>query len=349
MSAKHALKTAIAAALTLLFYRILALSDTSNEIWAVVSAVIVMQSNLGSSFKASANRIQGTAIGALIGVLSAWLVGVNILSLGMAVGLTVLVCSRLNWPESLRLAGATTAVVMLGVRGSAPWEMGWQRFLDIVTGIGMALAVQILVLPSRAGRELRHALADTLRTCGEFYRTAATAYLDGDYVPTKVEAVREASRLELRRALDLLQDVKSEPMGHREEDAALPMLVGQVQDSRVRVLAVDAAARDRLQDAYYLKLEPHLTRLIQVSADAFAWLAQAMRGEQDLPPRPDLEQAVAAVDAEFARLRQQHATREFSIDEVLRFCTFYFSVRALARDLQTMAERLRPGDGRITP
>src|SRR5436853_590345 len=94
MSTKHALRTAIAATLTLLFYRWLVTSDKANDTWAVVSAVIVMQSNLGSSFKASSNRLQGTAIGALIGALFAWSMGSNFASLGAAVGLTVLVCSR---------------------------------------------------------------------------------------------------------------------------------------------------------------------------------------------------------------------------------------------------------------
>src|SRR5262249_36199330 len=171
MSIKHALKTALAAALTLLFYRWLVSSDRANETWAVVSAVIVMQSNLGSAFKASSSRVQGTALGALIGALFAWAAGANFVSLAAAVGLTVLACSSLGLSESLRLAGATTVLVILGMKEDSPWGLGWQRFLDVVTGIGVALVTQLVIWPARAGRELRRGLAEALQTSGTFYRT----------------------------------------------------------------------------------------------------------------------------------------------------------------------------------
>ena len=46
---KHAVKSGVAAALAVLGHQLLPLPDRSHGAWAAVSALIVMQSNLGGS------------------------------------------------------------------------------------------------------------------------------------------------------------------------------------------------------------------------------------------------------------------------------------------------------------
>ena len=128
-------KTALAAALSFFAYRALRLP---HGYWAPISAIIVMQSNLGRSLSESLNRVIGTAIGAVIGALFTRLLGVNGIALFVAVGVTALVCMLLRLATSMRLACVTAAIVLLISEGSA-WQSGLNRFIDVVLGVIMAL------------------------------------------------------------------------------------------------------------------------------------------------------------------------------------------------------------------
>jgi uncharacterized membrane protein YgaE (UPF0421/DUF939 family) len=66
----HAVKSGVAAALAVLGHQLLPLPDKTHPAWAAASALIVMQSNLGGSWKASGQRLLGTAVGALTGASS---------------------------------------------------------------------------------------------------------------------------------------------------------------------------------------------------------------------------------------------------------------------------------------
>ena len=107
----HAVKSGVAAALAVLGHQLLPLPDKTHPAWAAASALIVMQSNLGGSWKASGQRLVGTAVGALTGALFTGLLGVNVVWLGAGVCVSLLVCSWLGLRESLRLAGITLVLV----------------------------------------------------------------------------------------------------------------------------------------------------------------------------------------------------------------------------------------------
>ncbi|HKB40528.1 MAG TPA: FUSC family protein [Gemmataceae bacterium] len=337
---RHAIKTAAAVALTILLYRLLppSLLDRSDQTWAAVSAIIVMQSNLGGSFKASLNRIAGTALGALIGMVFAQLLGCTALPVAVAAGLTVWLCSRLGLQESLRLGGATAVLVMLAGREAGPWATGLHRFFDIAVGIGVALVTQLVVLPSPAGRQLQQGVAQALTEIGQLYEGVAGAYLRGDYPQQAIEKRRDAVRQTLRRNEALLRDIAHEPFGRHPRAPLWVALAGQACEVRDPILALDRAARLARSDGDFRELEPRLGELVAVSAAAFRWLAEAV-AQAPAGPAPDLKAAVAAADDAFARLRQVQPTREFRVEEVLPFCTFFFTLRNVARDLDLMAAR----------
>src|SRR5262249_31736909 len=151
-------------------HQLLALPDRSHGAWAAISALIVMQSNLGSSWKSSGQRLLGTAIGALTGALFDWLLGAEVLWLGTAGFITLLVCSWLGLRESLRRAAATVALVMLTAQATDPWPIAGLRFADVVLGIVCGLLTQTCLWPARAGAELRQELSRDLASGGRFYR-----------------------------------------------------------------------------------------------------------------------------------------------------------------------------------
>ncbi len=88
-----AIKTGIAALITYLSAVGL---NLPSPIWAVVSAVIVMQANLGSSFNAAWQRLVGTAIGALVGAVIASFGAPLAFTLGLGMTTVILIYSFLK-------------------------------------------------------------------------------------------------------------------------------------------------------------------------------------------------------------------------------------------------------------
>jgi uncharacterized membrane protein YccC len=341
--AQHAVKSAVAAALAALAHQMLPLPDRSHVAWAAVSALIVMQSNLGGSWKASGQRLVGTAVGALTGAVFYRLVGGELVWFAAAVCVTLLVCSWLGLRESLRLAGVTLTLVMLSGQGNDPWLVAGQRFLDVVLGIVAALLTQTVLWPSRAGAELRRELAGTLTAGGRLYRLVVGPRLNGTYEPQSLDGPRADLRQALQRVRELLKDWRTEPMRQRPEDLVLPALVGGVEVVTHHLLALDRAAGGMEQDHFYQSVRATLEELASVTSPAFDWLARAViaPGVPDAPP--DLDRALAAVDAEYERQRQAGALRALATEEVLRFCTFFFNLREVTQGLGAIEAALRGG------
>jgi hypothetical protein len=204
----------------------------------------------------------------------------------------------------------------------------------------VALVTQLVVLASRAGRELRQGVARALTEIGRLYESVAGAYLKGDYPQQLIEKQKDVVRQVLRGTDDLLRDVVHEPFGRHPHEPLWVALAGEAHDLRDHVLALDQAARSAQDDSFYRKLDPRLSELVAVSSATFHWLADAL-SQTPSASAPDLKRAVTAVDDEFTRLRQVHASSAHPIEEVLRFCTFYFTLRNIARDLSLRAVQVQ--------
>jgi uncharacterized membrane protein YgaE (UPF0421/DUF939 family) len=126
--------------------------------WAVMSAIVVMQSDAKTTISASWMRVVGTLVGALVGgsFLALW--GYHVWSFGTAVWLVVLICAFLRLIESYRIAAVTVAVVMLTAHGGAsPWMTATYRFLEVSFGILVALLISALFNPAYVYQRLHDA------------------------------------------------------------------------------------------------------------------------------------------------------------------------------------------------
>ena len=144
---KHAIKTGIAGALAIFLAERLHLPQ---GYWAAISAVIVMQSEFQATLRAGFTRLAGTAIGALVALPFAETIHSNIVGFGVAVVLTVLICSVLKLEESQRLGAATVALIMLTGPPGAPLLSAIYRFLEVSLGIIVSLLVTRILWPSRS-------------------------------------------------------------------------------------------------------------------------------------------------------------------------------------------------------
>jgi uncharacterized membrane protein YgaE (UPF0421/DUF939 family) len=144
---QQAAKTGLAAALAYYLSRFLHLPESY---WAAISAIIVMHSDLSQTLKASRDRIVGTAIGVSIGGVFAALFGGSIWAFGIAVTITVFICSLLGFAEAARLAGVAVAIVMLASHEGRPWTVPLHRFAEVAFGIVIAVLVSALKWPAQS-------------------------------------------------------------------------------------------------------------------------------------------------------------------------------------------------------
>src|SRR5580698_7373225 len=139
-SVKQAVKTAVAGLVSLYITQLLRLPE---GYWATISALIVMQSNVGATLTASRTRLAGTAVGAIVGGAFVALWGDSIPGFALAVAVAFFLCFVLRLPDSQRLATVTVAIIMLIGRPVSPWSLALHRFIEVSLGILIALVISL--------------------------------------------------------------------------------------------------------------------------------------------------------------------------------------------------------------
>lgn len=154
---RHSFKTAFAAGATLYACRLLHLPEPH---WACLSSILVMQSDHGATATESRNRLIGTGVGALLGLLAIILadrLGIyGWLLYPVTIWLCMLLTGVLDLHGSGRFAGVAATVVML-IPSALPHTMvAVHRFSEVAFGILMAYIVSRLLWPGSATKVVRH-------------------------------------------------------------------------------------------------------------------------------------------------------------------------------------------------
>jgi uncharacterized membrane protein YgaE (UPF0421/DUF939 family) len=139
-SVLDSVRTAVAAVVALLLARLLKMPESY---WAPISTIVIIQSTI-PPMTLGWQRFVGTALGAVLGAALATYFSPSVL----VYGLGILVCGALAFllrvGGAYRFAGITLSIVLLIPHASAPWIVGWHRFLQVSLGIAVALAVTMV-------------------------------------------------------------------------------------------------------------------------------------------------------------------------------------------------------------
>jgi uncharacterized membrane protein YccC len=149
----HSARTAVAAVVSLLVARLFRLPEAY---WAAITTLIVMQSTLGAALPISAQRLAGTAVGAVFGALLGSYFPGNVLFFGIGVLAIGVLCTALRVERSAyRYASITLAIVMLIARSNSKWVIAVHRFLEVSIGIAVGLALTALWPERKTGATRR--------------------------------------------------------------------------------------------------------------------------------------------------------------------------------------------------
>jgi uncharacterized membrane protein YgaE (UPF0421/DUF939 family) len=111
--------------------------------WAAISAIVVMQSEVGATLTASYDRVAGTAMGAVVGWLTARIWHHSIIVFALAVLVVMMLCTALRFQNAGRLGGVTVAIIVLIPHSGPVWHIAIERFLEVSFGIGVSLVVAL--------------------------------------------------------------------------------------------------------------------------------------------------------------------------------------------------------------
>jgi len=135
---KHGVKTAVAAAVCLALVRVFGFPQ---GYWACVATIVVMQSETTATFKASRDRLVGTAIGALVGWGAATVWHGHLLVYAVAVLICMVAPEAMGLKSPGRLAGVAATIILLVPNTEPHWVTARDRFLEVSFGIVVALVV----------------------------------------------------------------------------------------------------------------------------------------------------------------------------------------------------------------
>jgi uncharacterized membrane protein YccC len=328
-SAKQAIKTAVAGLISLY---LTTLFQLPQGYWAAITALIVMQSNVGATLNASRTRLAGTAVGAVVGGIFVAMFGMSAMGFALAVAIAFFVCDLLHLTDSQRLATVTVAIIMLIPHTSAAWVIALHRFTEVALGILIALAVSLTLWPNHARRRVRQDLADILLKLEELYRTVMGHYRGQSSAP--IEPLKSALSAAIRKNSDLLQNALQEAFGPMKERESLALLVSQVERIFHAVETLEFCLRKSSSDSYFRNFEDGLDRLEAGVSTALDSLSKSIAAGKIYPQWPDLTAISASLDEQAAQAREAGATMNHSLDEILRFYSLLLSSRNLAGELE---------------
>ena len=324
----HAFKTTLAAVLC---WWIAKLAGLHDGYWGSISAIIVLQSYVGSTVTASRERLIGTFVGAGFGFLfSQWdALPWNFVCALMA---AFLLCGLLGLKNSLRLAGVTVCIVMLVHKVGSHWSIALGRIGEVALGIVVALAVSTLVFPDRARLRLKNNLAQEYLLLGSLFEATLKGFR-GE--PAKdLTALHEQAQSLLESNVQLVEAARNEPSGGAGWPEGLNTLAQFGWSLFEAINALDLAVHGSSDDAYSHQLEPALGLLATDIRNGFHYVAHCIHDWKFhvAPKEFNLEDDIAKLEERMAAVR--HTGLQFSQEEILRAYAVQLHLKQIARVLR---------------
>jgi len=326
-----AIKTALAGCFAMYFASLLRMPQ---PYWACISAMIVMQANLGAAVKQSWIRLAATAVGAAVSIPFVAYFGQNLVAFGVAVFVTVLLCTVLHLQDGLRLAAVTIAIIMLVPHTGHAWAPALNRFLEVSLGILVALLVAEFVLPSTALESLRHALAEKFLQLDTFLSALLLRFRGENVVD--VEALRTSLATLGRQNTDFYAHGRYEPARWSARRITLVKLLQHEECMSQAVETLDAACDGAFCGGIDLQWEPEFSELCAGISAALQRIAEGILTGQFYTPEYDFTAALEALDAKASAARTSVTPAPpaaQTLEGVLRSHTIFFALESLAREL----------------
>lgn len=334
---RQALQTTVAACLA---YAAAELLHAPQGFWAVMTAILVTQVNVGASLGLAVDRLLGSLLGVIVGGAVALAVADHQEWKIPALAATVLVLAFFSARRPpFRIACVTAAIVILGdPRFGPPISSAGYRMLEVTIGAGISVLTTLMLFPSRAGPAFAEHVERTLPMLFDVMAGALASALGEPRNQDSITASGAKIRAAFAAGDVLAKETRLEVAGflanHPDPDAVLRAL-RRFWHTDIMLLR---AVAEPLPAAAVTVLRPNLEKLLAAVDALRAQYAQA----DSAAAAPDLSSvldALSALELDIGQMREQGELRALPLEDVLRLMTFDFALGQLRANLKDIAAR----------
>lgn len=316
-----------------------------NGYWAVLTAILVVQSTIGASLSVAVDRAAGTVVGGAIGVAAAHLAGPSVPLTFLALAVGVLITSTLAARyASFKLAPVTVGIVLLSDPTHAePLLSGLHRVMEIAIGGVVGVACAILVLPERALVSLFPQCATALRLSGRLLELGRDGLLGRGLDPSALDRLNAGARTALRAADARVSDARAERMGRLASHADPAPVVRTCRRLWHSVIILLRGADRPLAEPLASRIAPHLDAAVTTLRVHMEALAARLDGADvgDVAQTvAAARSAVAALESEAERLNAEGALDAASGETLAALFAAVSACTHVEENLEDLAARL---------
>jgi uncharacterized membrane protein YccC len=343
---KLSVRVTVSAILTLLLGHWL---NVPLVLWAVLTAVLVTQTSVGRSMKATIDYFIGTLGGAVYAGTVAALIphGSELELLGvLAIAVApMVVLASIN--SSFNVAPFTAVIVVLAptITHSTPLESAIFRLAEVGLGAVTGLLVSLTVFPARAHElaiEASAQMLDVMARALQDMVAGFTGALDAAAIlPIQERIGRFIAQLDVIHA-----EVNRERISQLAYEPDPGPLLRTMLRLRHDLVIVGRAAVNPLPQDLQPRLAPPLERLVAAVSEYLRGCAIALVARAPAAPLDAADAAFEGYAAEIAAIRREGLTRVLSSDALEHLFTLGFALEQVhqhLRDLrQWVSEQARP-------
>jgi uncharacterized membrane protein YccC len=311
--------------------------------WAVITAIIVMQTSVGGSLKAAVDRLLGTMAGALYGAGIALLVphaSTSGLAAAMVIAiapLALLAAVRANF----KAAPITAFIVLVPMSGQevAPLTYALDRILEISIGSVVGMATSLLILPARAHQVLARVAAKAADLNGDLM-VAMFEGLTKDAGRPGLRAQHAAIRKALAQAETAAEEALRERKSYLTDSPDPEPLVRTLYRLRHDLVMVGRATAKPLPAVLAARLETKVLAVRDAGSHLLHEMAEALRTRDAAPSLERLEAALRDYVAEMDAVWKDPVTQALAAEDAGRIFALRFALEQMIQDCRDLTNRI---------
>lgn len=313
--------------------------------WAVLTAVLIIQSSIGGSLKAALERMIGTFGGAVYGALIASLVpheNLTMMAVTLAVGLAPPALLAALKP-SFRIAPVTVIIVLFSSAVAGPhvnvFEYAFARVVEIGIGSMIGLLVALTVLPARAHNQVAESGAKVLNQMAGLLPLLLSGMMTE---PDRAAILAQQDKI--RKALSKLESLGDEAVRERASHLAMgpdpEPLLRTLRRMRHDLVMLSRATSQTLPDTITPRLGPPVAAVTEAGVTFLRNAAAALEQRQALGDASSHEGAFEFYTGQILALRQEKKFRDLPTDMVGRIYALGFALEQLRLNFRDLNDRV---------
>ncbi len=235
------IKTGLAVALAIYLSGIFGFA---SPIIAAVAAIFTIQPTVYRSWQQVLDQVQSNVLGAVVAILAVRLLGSTPISIAIVVIVVILINIRLRMENAIGLTLVTVVAVMDA--HTEGWAFALERFSMVMTGMGCAFVVNVLLFPPRPKHQFTEQVHAAYESLSLLLRTAISNEMKEQVHREEKEKLHDTLR-KLDERYKLFEEERVLRMKHKQERARQLLVSKQM----IKALQKGADLLDVVQEHYW--------------------------------------------------------------------------------------------------